>query len=98
MRPFALTASLVDRVVVAGESLPERFAGLREGGQDRAQPGCVRPRPRRGVQPGQLRLAPSDRPPGELGLQLDRVNRQDVRGQPDRRLHQGESGLAGTLV
>ena len=79
--------------VVAGEDLPERLARLREGGPDRAQPGCVRPRPRRGVQPGQRRLAPSDRPPGELGRQLVRVNRQDVRGQPDRGLHQGQAGL-----
>ena len=93
VRPSALTATPSTEPVVAGEGLPERLARLREGGPDRAQPGCVRPRPRRGMQPGQLRLAPSDRPPGELGRQLVRVNRQDVRGQPDRGLHQGQSGL-----
>ena len=78
---------------VADEGLPERLARLRKGGPDRAQPGCMRPRPRGGMQPGQLRLAPSDRPPGELGRQLVRVNLQDVRGQPDRGLHQGQPGL-----
>ncbi len=45
------------------------------------------------MQPGQLRLAPSDRPPGELGQQLVRVNRQAVRSQQDRGLHQGRPGL-----